>query len=76
MKGFITHNGQRHTMDEWADIIGISRKGLETRLRTMTVDRALSLAKKGHVKEKCCYPDCFHCPLPDCMVESPEERCI
>ena len=74
LPGFLEWHGQRHTKDEWAAIIGISRQALEQRLKRMPYDKVFTMPKKAiNPMALCTYPDCFSCPLPDCYVDSPKE---
>lgn len=67
----LTYNGQTKTKNEWARVLGITRQGLERRLRTMPLEKALTMKNTKSKMAECCYPDCFNCSLPDCQVEDP-----
>lgn len=72
--GYLEWHGQRHTKDEWARLLGLSRQGLELRLKTMPYDKVFSMPRRGvNLRSKCTYPDCYHCPLPDCYVDEPQK---
>lgn len=75
--GYLEWHGQRHTKDEWARLLGLSRQGLELRLKTMPYDKVFSMPRRGvNLRSMCTYPDCYHCPLPDCYVDEPQKMAM
>jgi hypothetical protein len=50
-KTMLTHNGETHSITEWAEIKGISRAALQARLDKMPAHQALSVAVRYHLHD-------------------------
>ena len=69
------YHGRRYPLGEIAKMAGITQQGLTHRMKKgLTAEQAADLPKRTKSGRKprkktdgCVYPDCFHCPLKDCV---------
>ena len=76
-KKYVLHmyHGRRYPLGDIAEMAGITQQCLSYHMRKgLTAEQAADLPrhKKGTGRPKkksdgCVYPDCFHCPLKDCI---------
>lgn len=73
---FLEHNGETHTLNEWAKITGLSRQCIRARVKAgWDIERILNKPVQQWQKHYEChamnYKDCFDCVFPECTREKP-----